>query len=79
MGFSAAFDKVFASAHIGHKKPAQEFFLNIIEQYPNIPKDQILFWDDTVENCEGAKEVGILAEVYTSFSDFENKMRNYIS
>ena len=79
MGFSRLFDKVFASVHMGFRKPDLEFFGKVMDDLPNFKKDEILFWDDTLENIEAAREFGIKAEIYKDFEDFESKMRNYLT
>ena len=78
-GFSKIFDRVFASADLGHRKPDIEFFKKVMDDLPNFKKDEILFWDDTLENIEAAREFGIKAEIYKDFEDFESKMRNYLT
>jgi putative hydrolase of the HAD superfamily len=78
MGFRDAFDGVWASAHLGHKKPAEDFFKELLSNIGTTVKEQVLFWDDTKENVEAARNFGIDAEVYTSFSDFKQKMLQYL-
>lgn len=78
MGFGDVFEKVYASAHLGHKKPATEFFSLLYEDLKGIEKSEILFWDDTEASIISAKEFGIQAEVYTTFEDFKQKMSNYL-
>lgn len=78
MGFGQALDGVYASAHLGHKKPALEFFAKLHEKLPRYDKPELLFWDDNQENVDGAREFGIQAELYTSFADFKNMMNRYI-
>jgi len=77
MGFAHNFDRAYASAHLGHKKPDQEFFSKIFDDLKNIKKEEILFWVDREINVEGAKDFGINAEVYTAFPDFKEKMDKY--
>lgn len=79
LGFANSFDKLYASAHFGHKKTNIEFYKKLLNEIGNIKKDEILFWDDTSENIATAKEFGINAELYTSFSDFKEKMEKYFS
>jgi len=78
MGFKNSFDKTYSSAHLGHKKPNQEFFLKIFTDLKNIKKKEILFWDDRARHIQGAKDFGIHTELYTSFEDFKEKMKQYI-
>jgi putative hydrolase of the HAD superfamily len=79
MGFSKCFDKVFASAHLGHKKPAMEFYEKVLEDLEIKDKQSVLFWDDSKENVEGAREFGIKGEIYNNFEDFKERMRVYLS
>ena len=74
MGLKNVFNKTYASAHLGHKKPEQEFFTKIYRELKNIKKNEILFVDDSKENIKGAKEFGIHAEFYTSFENFKKKL-----
>ncbi len=73
MGFSECFDKVYASSHLGHRKPAMEFYSKVVEDL-GLEKSQILFWDDTSENIDAANQFGLKAELYTSFEDFKDTM-----
>lgn len=79
MGFEKIFDKTYCSAHLGHKKPSQEFFKKIFEDLGNTKKEEILFWDDKLENIKGAKDFGFHAELYTNFKNFKEKMKQYIA
>lgn len=74
MGFEGVFDKVYSSAHLGLKKPAIEFFAKIAEDL-EVPKHEILFWDDDQNNIDGAKKYGIHAEFYTNYNSFVAKMK----
>jgi len=78
MNFSIVFDQVFASAHLGHKKPSLEFYTKVMEKLKSINKNDVLFWDDTLENVEAAKQFGIHAELYTSFSSYKECMEDYL-
>ncbi len=75
MGFANCFDKIFASAHLGYKKPAQEFFIKIYDEL-GVNKDEVLFWDDRQENIDAAKQFGINAEIYTDFVNYKLKMKS---
>ncbi len=79
MGFAENFDRYYFSAHLGHKKPSIEFFQRLIDDLEGIEKEEIIFWDDTLENIEGAKQFGIHAELYESFESFKQKMKNYLT
>lgn len=77
IGFVNSFDKMYVSAHLGHKKTNKEFFEKLTNDLDDISKAEILFWDDDIENINTAKEFGINAELYTTFEDFKQKMKNY--
>lgn len=66
-----------ASAHLGHKKPDQEFFAKILKDLKNIKKEEILFWDDDAKNVKGAKDFGINAEFYINIEHFRQRMKEY--
>lgn len=56
MNFDEYFDGVFCSTEIGLKKPQKEYFeyiLNMIE----IPAQEVLYFDDSLENIEVASEI----------------------
>lgn len=78
MGFNNSFDKVYASAHLGHKKPELRFYEKVLEDIGDVDKDEVLFWDDSPSKVAGAKEFCIHAEIYTSFKDFKIKMQSYL-
>jgi putative hydrolase of the HAD superfamily len=78
MGFANFFDKAYVSAHLGHRKPEQEFYRKVMDDLGTTNKNEVLFWDDTQENVDGAREFGINAELYTTFNDFKNKMTEYL-
>jgi putative hydrolase of the HAD superfamily len=77
IGFVNSFDKMYVSAHLGHKKTSKEFFEKLVNDLEGVKKEEILFWDDDIENIETAKEFGINAELYTTFIDFKQKMKDY--
>lgn len=79
MGFSDSFTKLYASCHLGSKKPDQLFFQKVFDDLKDYKKEGVLFWDDSEENVKAAKEFGIQAELYTSFGDFQKIMKKYIS
>jgi HAD superfamily hydrolase (TIGR01509 family) len=66
MGFAKSFDKTYSSAHLGSKKPEQEFFFKIYQELSGVQKNEIIFIDDDPENVQSAKDFGINAEMYES-------------
>ncbi|OGE30980.1 hypothetical protein A2631_04845 [Candidatus Daviesbacteria bacterium RIFCSPHIGHO2_01_FULL_44_29] len=77
LGLGLAVDKVFISAHLGQKKPSPEFF-NTIRQEIKLKPEEILFFDDGLENVQGAKNVGWKAHLYTDFKNFEKVVEKNI-
>lgn len=69
MEFGPLFDGVFASNEIGVCKPDAAFYTYILE-YLHLLPEEVLFWDDTERNVEGAKALGIQAKLYTTYEDF---------
>lgn len=78
MGFEKSFDRVYASAHLGFRKPDLLFYQKVIEDLAVDNKEDVLFWDDSIENVEAAKQYGIHAEIYTTYEDFILKMDTYL-
>lgn len=77
MGLSLVFNKVFSASELGFRKPDSRFFHAVLESFPGISKDEVLYWDDTALTANAAKEFGFHAEVYTSFKEFTKKMQEY--
>jgi len=78
MGFADSFDGMFSSAHIGYTKRDQRFFAHILQALHPVKATEILFWDDTPTKVESARSAGIHAEVYSDFTDFTEKMKQYL-
>lgn len=75
MGFKDSFDKLYASAHLGILKPALEYYDRVVKDI-GAKKDEVLFWDDRMENVVAAKKFGIHAEFFDSFKTFKQKMKD---
>jgi putative hydrolase of the HAD superfamily len=52
------FSRIFASHEIGHRKPERAAFEHI-GQALGVPLDSIMFFDDLIENIEGAQSAGL--------------------
>jgi putative hydrolase of the HAD superfamily len=65
------FDKVYSSAYVGFKKPERGFFSTILADYPGLKRSEVQFWDDDPENIQGAKEFGLITELFTDFENFK--------
>ncbi|MBI4004533.1 HAD-IA family hydrolase [Candidatus Roizmanbacteria bacterium] len=77
MNFDTLFDGIFSSAHIGFRKPREDFFLYVLRRLKGIKRDEIVLWDNTPEHIESARQLGIHAELYKGFDTFREKMKNY--
>ncbi len=71
------FDVTVLSNEIGMVKPYPEIFEYLINQLGMKP-DEVLFIDDILDNCEGARAVGISAIHYTNFSALKQNLQTYI-
>lgn len=78
-GYDEAFTKVFSSAHVGHKKPSPEFldaiFSYASEEMNSFERNEVLFWDDDLENVEGARLYGLDARHYRNAEQYLSEMR----
>lgn len=75
MGFADSFDGIYASSHIGHKKPTVRFYEMVVENL-KLKKEQIVFWDDSEKNVAAAKHFGIHAHVYTTLENLLAVMKS---
>ena len=57
------FDEQFYSWELGVAKPDPGYFRAIVERVDGRP-ERMLFIDDNAENVEGAREVGLPAELF---------------
>ena len=67
-GLLGHFDRIFTSSAIGLRKPdaaAYEFVVKAI----GVPAGRVLFFDDSLENIEGARSCGLQAVHVTSDGD----------
>ena len=62
-GFASLFDYIIVSGEIGVKKPDLKYFEKLVEATGSKPSD-IIFFDDTLENVEAAKKLGIKGVVF---------------
>lgn len=77
MGFEGKFDAIYSSAHLGLKKPNHDFYKRILSDMQLQPEETI-FWDDEEKNIQGAKEVGIHAEMFKNNAHFVEVTRALI-
>jgi FMN phosphatase YigB (HAD superfamily) len=68
------FDRVFVSCELGARKPERRAF-EAVSRGIGVPLDRILFFDDTVENVEGARAAGLQAVHVKTPQDVEQALR----
>jgi putative hydrolase of the HAD superfamily len=76
IGLGNIFHKVYGSYLVGYVKPDPAFYNHILQEQ-GLEKDEVLFWDDNAENIASAQKFGIRAEIFTTYENFEKKMREY--
>lgn len=64
------FRRVFVSSELGKRKPEPEAFASIADAV-GVPLSRILFFDDTRENVDAARAIGMPAVHVTSIRDVE--------
>jgi putative hydrolase of the HAD superfamily len=74
MGFAPLFDGLYSSAALGIAKPEPGYFSAILEDLNITEPATVLFFDDRADNIEGARQVGLQAEVYTGYEAFLEKI-----
>jgi len=70
----APFESIFVSSTIGRRKPEREAFEYVADQVGRTI-GAIHFFDDSVENVEGARSAGMPATLVTSFEGLEAAIR----
>jgi putative hydrolase of the HAD superfamily len=68
-GFLDAFDHVTFSYELGSIKPEPEIYRDAIRGLGVLPGEALLL-DDRLENVEGARAVGLVAELFWTWEDF---------
>lgn len=69
------FQSVFNSSDIGKRKPEPEAF-QIVADSIGFKLNQMVFYDDSIENIIGAKNVGLRAVHVKSISDIEESFKD---
>lgn len=78
MGLESRFDGIFFSCDLGYKKSQPEFFQAIIQTSGAEPKD-FTYWDDDTENVEVARSMGLQANTYVDFDEFNQQVRQLVT
>ena len=79
VGLKKYFDGIFFSSEIGYMKQKKEFWQIVYNRLGNPDKESVLCWDDEAKKLEAAKKLGFLAELYTDFKNYENKINYYLT
>lgn len=79
MGFETLFDGLFSSVQLGCLKSEPRFFTGILATLHGCQASEVCFWDDAPLNVATARSIGMLAEVYSDFADFQVKMQQIVS
>jgi putative hydrolase of the HAD superfamily len=72
-GTLQAFQNIFVSSEIGKRKPDVDAFLSVANAIGTSPENILLF-DDTLENIEGARNAGLKAELVNSVADINTAL-----
>lgn len=72
------FRKVFVSSDMGKRKPEPDAFQAVADAI-GVPLDAILFFDDTLENVQGARAVGMRAVHVRSGKDIEDAVAGFLT
>lgn len=69
----SVFDQVFVSSEMGLRKPEPEIFHTVAKTI-DIHINRMLFFDDNLENVEGARRAGMQAEHVTSTEEIRARI-----
>ena len=72
------FRKVFTSCELGVRKPGRAAFEKVSREI-GVPLERILFFDDTLENVDGARRAGLQAVHVKSPQDVEDAVRRFVT
>lgn len=73
---SRTLEKLFVSSEIGLRKPDAEAFEYILKEIAVEP-EELLFFDDTLENIEGAERLGIQTVLVSSAESVVSALRDF--
>jgi len=77
MGFSRLFDGVFGSVDVGAVKPTYEFYERVTKLL-DVETEEIVFWDDTERNVDGARAYGWYAELFTDMDELYRTLELHV-
>lgn len=73
LGLENIFDKIYSSALVGFKKPHKEFYEYIIQDSGYLP-EELIFFDDDLENVMGAQKLKIKSHVYNDLETIKKAL-----
>lgn len=76
MRFEQQFDGLFFSCDIGVAKPNENFFRTVADRLGQ-PGHELLLFDDSIPNVEGARATGWLAEQFTSLQELRTDVARH--
>ena len=76
-GVLGLFQSIFASSEMGKRKPEPEVFHAVADSI-GIPLERIVFFDDSIENVEGARAVGLKTVHVRSITDVETSLQEIL-
>jgi putative hydrolase of the HAD superfamily len=71
---ATSFDRIFASHEIGLRKPERRAFEHVARAL-GVPASSIMFFDDSLENVEGARKAGLQAVHVRKPQDVANALQ----
>ncbi|MFW9933669.1 MAG: HAD-IA family hydrolase [Candidatus Thorarchaeota archaeon] len=72
-----AFHEIFSSSDLGHAKPEIEIFLEVQKELKKQP-NEIIFFDDSVDNVEAASIIGIHAFAYDTVENAKQRIYEFL-
>jgi FMN hydrolase / 5-amino-6-(5-phospho-D-ribitylamino)uracil phosphatase len=66
-------DGIFASCHLGVRKPDPAFYTELLARIPHDPSE-CLFVDDRAVNCAAAEEAGMKSHLFTDAADLRRRL-----
>jgi len=76
-GVLELFSTIFASSEMGKRKPEPAIFHAVADSI-GVPLERIVFFDDSIENIEGAQAVGLRTVHVRSFTDVETSLQEML-
>lgn len=70
-------DQIVGSADVGAVKPNFEFYARVTVSL-NVTPEEIVFWDDSFKNVDGARAFGWQAEHFSGMEDFFRTLKLHV-